>query len=280
VTDEALQAALAALETEFELTLGVRAWPLQDPAQLVSFNDSVVFPAASTIKLFILAALLSEVAAGRQQLHGRVRLPESARVAGSGVIKNLQGTEWLVQDLATLMIIVSDNTATNLLIDLLGLEFIRDYCRQHGWCDTELAGKLMVGNRVSSRTSPRDLADCMKRLWQGELLPPAETLLAREILLAQQYTDQLGREVAHDSFSAETGEDNLLIASKSGSIRGVRNDVGVISRGEHAFVLAVMTMDCPDLRFHADNAGSRAIMRVSRLLHDRWLPAAGRMDRE
>jgi beta-lactamase class A len=279
LADERMQAALAAIETDFDLTLGVFARPLGRAGEAVSFNARTVFPAASTIKLFILAALLDEVAAGRQQLEGEVRLMPGDKVAGSGVLKNLQGDSWLVRDLAMLMIIVSDNTATNLLIDLLGVELIRDYCARHGWADTSLVGRLMVANRkVSSTTSPRDLADCMSRLWSGELLPAGQTRVAREILLAQQYTDQLGREVAFDGYSSETGEDDLLIASKSGSIRGVRNDVGVISRGEHAYVVGVMTKDCPDLRFHADNAGSRAIMKVNRLLHDRWLTAGGRAE--
>lgn len=266
------QQAFEAIESEFDLTLGVFARPLDGPGEAVTFNSRMIFPAASTIKLFILAALLAEVAAGRQQLDRQITLTAADQVAGSGVMKNLQGRTWLLRDVAMLMMIVSDNTATNLIIELLGVELIRDYCVRNGWEDTNLVGKLMVENRrVSSTTSPRDLADCMQRLWLGQLLPSAQTAVAHEILLAQQYTDQLGREIGFDGYSTETGEDDLRIASKSGSIRGVRNDVGVISRGGRAYVLGVMTRDCPDLRFHADNAGSRAIMRVNRLLHDRWL---------
>lgn len=270
------QAELAALEQEFDLTLGVWASPLDGSEELVQYNAETVFPAASTIKLFLLAALLNEVAAGRQNSERVLTLTDEDRVGGSGVLTELHGQHWSVRDLAMLMIIVSDNTATNVLIDLLGVELVQDYCVQHGWESTRLTGKLMVGRSgPGAASSPRDLADCLRSLWRGELLPTAETELAQEILLAHQYTDQLGRELDYDRYSSAAGADDLLIASKTGSIRGVRNDVGVIMRGERAYVLGVMTKDCSDLRFNADNAGSRAIMHVNRLLHDRWLATDG-----
>ena len=97
-----------------------------------------------------------------------------------------------------LMIVVSDNTATNLLIDLLTPERIRDVTRAHGWTGTYLRGKLQVpaapgaGPVTPSQTTPADLADHFARLWRGELLPPELTDVAKRIYRAQQFTE-LGR---------------------------------------------------------------------------------------
>lgn len=241
------------------------------------------FPAASTMKVYVLQVLLEAVAAGARGLEERRQLSETDGVSGSGVLKLLTpGTSLSLLDLATLMITVSDNTATNLLIDVLGIEAVRRSVTAHGWEDTYLRGKLQVapvvaGSRSSpTMTSPRDLADYFSRLWAGELLPAELTEIAKGIYRRQQFTE-LGRSLDYDSYSAEIGVSPLLIASKSGSIRGVRNDAGVIEivpdgeadasqQGDpEAYVVAIMTDGCPDRRFHADNLGAVIVGEVAAL---------------
>lgn len=266
---------LKQLEDRYSLTLSFHAFALDDPSTRVNYRDQQTFPAASTIKLYVLAKLLQSAAAGHVSLDAELVLRRDDKVSGSGILKAFKDERaYTVLDLATLMIIVSDNTATNLLIDLLGTDAINDYCREQGWDDTHLAGKLQVATAPptsSSYTTPRDLADVMFRLWTGVLVPAVQTEVARRVLSAQQYTDQLGREIGYDAYSSEVGEDDLRIASKSGSIRGVRNDVGVITRGEKGFVIAVMTKGAADLRFYPDNPGSRAIMDATSLAHKHFL---------
>ena len=266
---------LNALEKDFDLTLGLHAFALEAPERCVAFQDDEPFPAASTIKVFILAKLLEQVAAGALLLDDEQVVETTDMVSGSGVLKALQpDRRYTLNDLATLMIVVSDNTATNVLIEVLGVETINAYCQAHGWHETFLAGKLQVETApptAASHTSAKNLARAMYGLWSGKLVPQTETDLARRIFSAQQYTDQLGRELGYDAYSAEIGESDLRIASKSGSIRGVRNDVGVITRGNQGFVLAVMTKDAADPRFYPENPGSRAIMKAARLAHQHFL---------
>lgn len=244
------------------------------------------FPAASTLKVFVLQALLEAVAAGRRRLDERLVLQRDDAVTGSGVLKMLSaGTALSLLDLATLMIAVSDNTATNMLIDLLGLEAIMASVRANGWTDTHLRGKLQqapvvaAGNSSYTATSPRDLADYFSRLWAGELLPAELTAISQRIYRRQQFTE-LGRRLDYDSYSAEIGVSDMLVASKSGSIRGVRNDAGVIelsnangagdggdgagdSGDKRSLVVAIMTDGCPDRRFHADNLGAVVVGEVA-----------------
>ncbi|HZJ10054.1 MAG TPA: serine hydrolase [Trueperaceae bacterium] len=239
------------------------------------------FPAASTLKVFVLQALLEAVAAGRHGLDEQRALREAEGVTGSGVLKLLTpGTKLSLLDLATLMITVSDNTATNMLIDALGMEAIMASVTANGWSDTHLRGKLQqtpvaAGSKSSpTMTSPRDLADYFSRLWLGEFLPAELTSVAKGIYRRQQFTE-LGRSLDYDSYSAEIGDSDMLVASKSGSIRGVRNDAGVIelnatgtataatAREPRRYVVAIMTDGCPDRRFHADNLGAVVVGEVA-----------------
>jgi len=231
------------------------------------------FPAASTMKVYVLQALLEAVVAGDKDLGDTRRLLADDKVTGSGILKLLSdGSRVTLLDLATLMICVSDNSATNMLIDELDIARIRESVEANGWTDTSLSGKLqqapVVGGtkRSPTMTSPRDLANYFGRLWAGDLLPPELTEVAQRIYRRQQF-GELGRSIGYDSYSAEIGVSDVVIASKSGSIRGVRNDAGVIERvgqdGGGNVVIAVMTDGCADLRFHAENLGARVVGEVS-----------------
>lgn len=268
---------LVELERELGGTLGVAASRL-DGSDAIAFQADEAFPSASTIKVYILLALLERVQDGSASLDDEIELVPEQQVSGSGVLKALTpGRTYTALDLARLMIIVSDNCATNLLIDHVGLERINASIARHGWGATRLAGLLQrpdsaEGARTSnSTTSPRDLQDHFLRLWAGALLDERRTALAKDIYRGQHFTDQLGRFLPYDGYSTEIGESDLTIASKSGSIRGVRNDAGVIASARGAYVVAVMTKGCPDERFHVNNLGSVVIGKVSHALYQRYL---------
>lgn len=244
----------------------------------VAYRAGEPFPAASTIKVFILQALLERVAAGGAVLQEELVLGSSDQALGSGVLKGLAaGRAYTLRDLATLMIVVSDNTATNMVIQRLGVPDINAVARANGWTATRLAGLVArpdlgaVGDDAVATTSARDLADYFARLWAGSLLPRALTELAQGIYRRQLYTEQLGRYLPYDPDTAEGGV-GPVIASKSGWIRGVRNEAGVVEAGERRYALAIMTKDCPDRRFHLDNRGSLVVSKVSRLLYQRFVP--------
>src|SRR5712692_2067168 len=101
------------------------------------------FPSASVIKVPILAALHGEAEAGRLSWQETVALSEEAKVPGSGVRRELHaGTELTLEDLARLMIVVSDNTATNLLIDRIGTETVNDLMAGLGYEHTRLGRRM------------------------------------------------------------------------------------------------------------------------------------------
>nr|WP_272918015.1 serine hydrolase [Actinomadura rayongensis] len=186
-----------------------------------SVNADRTFTAASLIKLPVLLALLDGVEAGRWSLDDR--LPVRDRVGGAGILRDLADVADLsVRDLVSLMIVISDNTAANLLIDRIGQHTVADWCARHGLHATVLARRMMDAEArergEENRTSPADMATLLDGLVRGTLLGPAATAFALDVLARQQVRDRLPRDLP----------DNVRIAHKTGELDGIRHDVGVI----------------------------------------------------
>ncbi len=194
------------------------------------------FVSASVIKVPILVALAAEVDGGRFRWDQIVPLTQDA-AAGGGVIQHLSPLPYTLRDLATLMIIVSDNRATNRLIDLVRLERINAYCARTGWRNTTLARRMMdFTTRAQGRdnyTTPREMADLFVRLLQGKLLQPSSTAVAIEILSAQKLRDKLPAWLPFDT----------VLAHKTGELPGVQNDCGILYFPTGPVITVVFTND-------------------------------------
>lgn len=275
--------ALRKLDQEFSGTLAVAArglagQPARRPA--IAYRAGETFPAASVIKLPILVEAYRQVDEGRLDLSERIPLRAEDRVGGSGVLKELEpGAALTLRDLLTLMIVVSDNTATNMVIDRVGLEAVNASARSWGLEQTFLAGPLMApperqtpAQREGRRSTvcPADMVDLLTALHRGQILSEASR---REVLaiLGRQHFSLLGRELGYDLDAVEAGTARLRIASKSGSIAGVRHDVGIITTPAGAYAIAVMTKDAQDRGFTFHNEGERVVARASRLIYDHWI---------
>ncbi|HEV2438752.1 MAG TPA: serine hydrolase [bacterium] len=211
------------------------------------------FSTASVIKVPILVALAESVDAGEHRWDEVVLVNADDPAAGSGVIQYLSRREYSLHDVAMLMIIVSDNRATNLVIDLLGLDRINEYCRQAGWPGTIL-GRRMYDFEARARgrdnvSTPRETADLLVRLLNGTLLSSAATETALEILRAQQSHDQLPAWLPPDAAAAH----------KTGELPGVQNDSGILFLPSGPVIAAVYTND-----LLAPAWGRLAIQRVGR----------------
>lgn len=226
--------------------------------ELFALNPGVSFPAASTVKVPLLVQALGEAQAGRLDLSARVTVTAGDRVPGSGVLHELDpGLALTWRDVLTLMIVVSDNTATNLVIDRLGEGAVNAWLAERGLTHTHLVGRLQLpperqngaqrrGER--NRTAARDQVRLLGRLARGELLDPVHTELALSILARQQFRDLLGRHVPRGA----DGELLYRVASKSGELRGVHHDVGVLFT-PRPLVVALLSQGGTDPREHPDN---------------------------
>lgn len=232
---------------------------------LLSLNADQVFPAASTIKVPLLVLALEWAQEGRLDLTERVPLLAQEQVPGAGVLHELGpglALSWL--DVLTLMIIVSDNTATNLVIGRLGVETVNAWLDARGLAHTRLIGPLQLPPHLQNeaqrrgernRTSARDQATLLRRLADGELLDEAHTTRALDILGRQQLRDLIGRGVPQTA----PGELLYPVASKSGELRGVHHDVGLLGT-PRPLIVALLSAGGEDPREHPEN---RDVLRLS-----------------
>lgn len=247
-----------------------------DKPESYTHRATDTMPSASLIKLPILLAALGGVARGELSLDERIPLQTGDQVGGTGVLGVLQpGLEPTLKDLLTLMIIVSDNTATNMVIGRVGQGAVNTFCQQHGFSDTALVGKLQLpeselngaqrrGER--NRTCAADTLGLLMGLVRGDLLPPPETELALSILKQQGFTEALARYLPTDP---DLDAPFVQVASKSGCLRGVWHDAGIVLQdGNPLYTLVVMTRGSADRRFHPDQEGVLLIAEVSRRVYE------------
>ncbi|MBZ9713967.1 class A beta-lactamase-related serine hydrolase [Deinococcus multiflagellatus] len=237
--------------------VGLRICTL-DGTELVAWHADEVFPAASTIKVPLLILALQQAQAGRLPLHGRVTMSADDRAGGAGVLHELApGLALTWQDVLTLMIVVSDNTATNMVIEALGVDTVNAWLTAQGLTGTRLVGKLQrpphLQNGAQRRgernaTTARDQTEVLRALTAGEWLDPEHTALALDILARQQYRDIIGRRVPRD----DQGELRYRVASKSGELLGVRHDVGLLWT-PRPLVVALLSRSGADPREHPEN---------------------------
>lgn len=227
------------------------------------------FPSASTIKLWVLRELFARAEAGELDLdRDDLSLGPRDRVIGSGVMKDLTpGLRMSLRDVATLMITVSDNTATNLLIAHLGTRAINAAARAAGYGDTHLHGLFFKGRGIrGSYTTPADSGRLMLGVATGREVSRAASGGMLDILRREQYANIVGRMIPFDPYASGAGRWRL--ASKSGSIKGVRNDCAMVEGPGCRYVISLMSRDCADERFNVDNEANLALARIAAEIHD------------
>lgn len=263
----ALRRRVDRLQARFSGTFGLWAHDLRSGEEL-SLAGGERFPSASTIKLWVLRELFRRAELGELDVDAEtVELRAADKAIGSGVLKDLgPGLRLTLRDAATLMVTVSDNTATNLLVSRLGVGAINREARRAGYGDTHLRGLLFKGRGIrASHTSPRDAGRFFLGLARGREVSPAASGAMLEILRREQYANVIGRLIPYDPYA--TGRDRWRLASKSGSIRGVRNDAALVEGPGCRYVLALMSRDCADQRFGVDNEGNLVLAEVAAAVH-------------
>ena len=211
------------------------------PGELVSLNSDLLFPAASLAKLPILIEVARQVEAGKLSWETRYRVTEAACVQSAGVLADLlPDLQPTLHDLAHLMIAISDNTAANMLLDLVGMQAVNATMLQLGLASTWLERRFIdFDARRSGRenwTTAADMALLLSYLCT-ELLPDNERML--NMLLCQNDRTIL---------PAYWGED-VPFAHKTGGLPGIIHDAGILYP-PHAptvpYILVALTSDMED----------------------------------
>lgn len=223
---------------------------------ILKHDENRVFPSASIIKILIMVEAFNQVEKGEYLLDQKIKIKETDRVEYS-LITELRLEEYSFIDLITLMIILSDNTATNVLINLLGFEQINQMAKELNLKDTVLKRKMMDFDAAKegkeNLTSPIDMATLMEKIYNKSIISPKNCEIMIEILSKQRHRDKLPRYIL----------DEVEIAHKTGELSGLNHDIGIFYLDSIDYLIGIFTTDGRN-----DLDGKRTIGRISKLVYD------------
>jgi beta-lactamase class A len=232
----------------------------------IGIDEDDVMPTASLIKVPVLYALYQAVAEGRFALADEVTYGQHHRSLGSGVLSQLSpGVRMTVRDAAMLMIIVSDNSATNMCIDLVGLERVNESMRRLGLTDTKLLLRLgdpgigLEGRNMAVSTA-REMTRLMALLACHQAVSPEASQDMLRILRRCQSRVELSGEMPWNELNMLDDHQNNWVAEKGGAfLNGVRCGGAVFHSPKGEFAMAAFTEG--GLRFGAghDAEGNRLL---------------------
>lgn len=230
-----LQADLQRLANDAPGVVGVSVVDISS-GQRFGVNESMVFPQGSAIKIPILIELFNRADRGDLKLSERLTLRAADQVGGSGLLQYFSngGSEMSLHDLAVPMIVLSDNTATNMLIDRLGMARINATMAALGAPGTRIQ-RRMIQPQDSARgneniSTPREAADLMVRLSRCELaIKPASCAEVRRIL-----------ELPKSGAFRERIPTSVAVAWKPGGIEGVETAWGLVNVPGAPYAIAIM----------------------------------------
>ena len=259
VLDAKFRAAVGEVEAGLDGILGLALKDLETGRTFL-VNEREVFPQASSIKIAVLFEVFKQAEEGRLKLDEFIALEPGRKVEGSGVLFHLgrPSLSLSVRDLAVLMVVLSDNTATNLLIDRVGLEAVNGRLDAFGLPKTRLRRKMMdlkaAAEGRENVSTPLEMMTLLEKVWKGAVLaePYRKDLLA---ILAIPKDSPLRAGVA----------EGVEVAEKPGELEAVRCDSGIVMLPGRPYVLCVMTTY---LKRDAD--GNPAIARISRLAFEHF----------
>lgn len=259
--DPELRADIEALERQSTGKIRFAARDLRT-GDTVAYNADVRCKTASVIKLPILVHTALAVQEGTLAWDERLTLTEAEKVGGSGVLTHLTaGLQLSLHDACMLMTILSDNTATNMVIEHLSIEAINARMRTLGLPITTCFRKSYAPDTEASRefglgvSTANEMCALLTSVADTESDKAAVHHLVLQMLAEQQYTDTIPRLLPPE----------WKYAGKTGAIDAVRNDVGIVTSPDGSQVaIALFCQELPAVLWTADNPGMVALARLSR----------------
>jgi beta-lactamase class A len=233
--------------------------------EAILINGDEVFPVASTIKVPILIEFYRRVEAKTLDPSAPVKYVETHKAGGSGVIKTLTpgAVTMPLIDYVTLMINVSDNSSTNYLIDLLGMERINEICAQMGLRETRLARKMMDIEAFKagkdSFTTPRELVAMFEELYTPRILSPF--VCGETLKMLKRPKEGMVQGVIRNAVP-----DSVEVADKSGWVGGATLDAGIVYQPRRQYAVALLAKHIPVSDIHMVNA-INALTEAAKLIH-------------
>lgn len=241
----------------------------------LKINENEKYNAASCIKVFILVELFNQICNGKISREEELTYLEKHYVNGSGVMRYLtKGIKLPILDIATLMMIISDNIATNMLIDFLGIDNINKTIENIGCADTKLFSQFkIVENEVFSETTAYDYHLVWKKLNNNELFSPETTQEIINIIKNQKYHEMVADGI--DKIYKEVNKPIInYIVTKSGKYKSIRNDGGIVSTIYGNYILTIFIKDFKDEAFRNDDYIYSQGKKISNIIFNEFIRQA------
>jgi beta-lactamase class A len=275
-------------------TIGISAKHFQTGEE-IHLNPDEIFPTASTFKSVLLYELYRQVDQGKVDPTKRITIEDRHRVPGSGVIQDLDsGASLTIRDVAMLMITISDNAGTDLIFDLLGKDSIQQAVSDLGMKSTSLplpTWGLLCGLQNLDPSDPELTYEKLKELlrttdapWDAnafketpdnDITTPRDMLRLHEAIEHGEGLSDAGRESVLDILKRQKLSERIpahlptgvVCAHKTGSLRGVRNDVGIVYPPDgSSYALSILVKGAPD-----GVAGTRLVGDVSKVIYEHYV---------
>jgi beta-lactamase class A len=231
---------------------------------------------ASTIKLPILCATFEAVKEGRLKWTDMVTLHDSDKVSGSGILGEFSdGMKFPLVDLTHLMIVLSDNTATNLVLDQVTADYVNEYMDKLGLKGTRSMRKVRGdGADLKSpsgfskagldpanqkyglgSSTPREMVTILEKLEKGDIVSPEASKEILKVLKRQRDNNGIARRAG-----------DFAVANKAGALDHLRSDVGIIYAKGNRIAMAITCEDVPKVDWTSDNEGLLLIAKIAEIL--------------
>ena len=234
-----LKSQLVSLVTNRNSTYSIYVKPLDSDSSLTINNEQM--QAASMIKLFIMAEAFRQEKIGLLHFDEESVITSKVKVGGAGILQDVpDGSRKTLRQLIELMIIASDNTATNLVIDRLTMNSINNLIVRLGFTNTLLQRKMMDFESIKigkeNYTSVVDLGVMLEKIYFGQCIGPEQDAEMLKILLKQEDNDKIPALLPAD----------IKVAHKTGELVGIIHDGGIVYGPKRNYVVCIMTKNITD----------------------------------
>ena len=239
-----------------------------DTGETYGLNPDERVRTASTIKIAVMIEAFARVAEGKAKWTDEVILTKEKKVSGSGILTELSdGLKLTLRDAVNLMMIISDNTATNLVLDVLTTDAVNARMESLGFKQIKIMRKVGSGGESTAgkdpenkkyglgMATPREMVLVMEKLDRGEIVSPAVSKEMIELMKREQARYAIGRSLW-----------DVDMASKYGALDRLRSAVGILYTKKGRIAMAISCDDMPEIMWSVDNPAYLLMSRLSEVL--------------
>ena len=240
-----------------------------DTGQTYSFNGDERVRTASTIKIAVMIEAFARVAEGRAKWTDELVLTKAARYGGSGILPELSdGLRLTLQDAVRLMMVLSDNTATNMVLDYLTTDAVNERMNSLGFKATRIMRRVGGGGESKEgklgdnlkrfglgATTPHEMVQIMEKLERGEIVSKEASKQMLDLMKREQGRNSIGRDMP-----------GVPMASKYGALDALRSCVAILYTKQGKIAIAITVDEMPEVIWSVDNPAYLLMMRLSSIL--------------